>query len=156
MLICALLSVSLCGCSRLYAQPQPRCRVVTGVAVTAQRGTERLDRVYRREEKILAVLQQLRLLKTTVPADCDPERLLGDVYEVTLHHRDGSRGVYRLRCGQYLSRDGGRWYKLAQPESGALFAVLRENSSDAEETTVANVAVVCYHESNQRRCFYEQ
>lgn len=130
ILFAILITLSFSGCSGIYTQPQPQCRLVREVHVHCRRGPLTIERTYTRDENIQAVMQYLRKLEPTCRATCDPERLLGDVYEIVLERADGSRSIYRQRADRFLSENAGPWRKISVPKDPVLYDILRKTPSD--------------------------
>lgn len=118
-LICTALSFS--GCRKIQVQPPV---VVTQVQLQWDGDGEKICRIYTEEGQIRTVLDCLRLQKSRGTATVDPERLVGDVFEITICLSDGKRHIYRYRGGRYLSRDSHPW-QLVDPGHGeALYNLL--------------------------------
>ena len=114
----------LTGCEKSPdASPVPRY-----VAQVDVRGT--LQRKYTAPEKMSSVLNYLRLLEGGGSPDTDPERITGDVYEITLSLSDGTRRVYRQRANRYLSRDSHPWERIDPELASRLSPLLEALESD--------------------------
>ena len=118
-----LLVLILGGCSDVNAETPGRPRLVTGISAVYQKGAIRLERQYSDDEKMGAVLDYLRLLKTYGPAEVDPEATDGSRIQITLRFSDGSQKVYDQWADQFLRCDGGKWEQI-NPEQGQELALL--------------------------------
>lgn len=100
--------------------------VVTRVEILCIHDGEQIHRNYVEEEQIRTVLDCLRLQKSKGTAQVDPERVVGDVFEIRVGMSNGSEHIYRHRGGCYLSKDSHPW-QLVDPEQGkALYTLLWE------------------------------
>ncbi len=86
---------------------------------------------YRSPEKMEVILNYLRHLDYKGKAHTDPERIMGDRYEISVISIDGSSRIYRQRTDRYLSRDNGPW-ELIDPKIGnKLYPLLQATPSDS-------------------------
>lgn len=102
------LAIFISGCGK--SQPHPPA-VVTGVEICLQNEEGTFRREYTQDRQIRKILDQLRLQRITGAVTDDPERLVGDVYEIRVRLCDGRIHIYRYRCG-YLSKDSRPWEKV--------------------------------------------
>ena len=115
------LAAFLTGCEE---RTGPTTAVVDRVQIQCRHAGEMICRSYVEEGQIRSVLDCLRLYKTRGTAQTDPERILGDVFEIRVHLTDGSERIYRYRGGQYLSKDSHVWQKVDPEQGKALYSLL--------------------------------
>lgn len=102
--------------------------VVTKVQIRCIHNDEQICRSYTQEEEIRAVLDCLRLQRSKGTAQVDPERVMGDVFEIQIGMSDGAQHIYRHRGGQYLSKDSGPWQTVSREHGTALYELLWQRS----------------------------
>lgn len=120
------LCVFLC-CARASAQGEER--LVTQVQVRYEQGGAPLLRQYTKQDKMMAILNFLRLCKFDgMPAD-NPEDHIGSRCQILLTLAGGGSRTYYLHAERYLSKDGLPWEKVKPPDS--LLELLRALPSDA-------------------------
>lgn len=118
------------GCGTGDARPKPLTRVVTRVDIACRREQMLIHRHYTDTEKMESVLLYLRLLEPVGKPDTDPERILRDQYQITVHLSDGKKRIYRQKAHRYFSADARRW-KMIDPEQAAgLYTLMRRLPSD--------------------------
>ncbi len=105
-------------------------RVVTQVDVVCQQEDTVLQRSYTHPEKMKTILMYLRLLEPLGKADTDPERIIGDAYEIRLHFSNGQQRIYRQRANRYVSKDSQPWYRVNPDHAGVLYSILQDMPSD--------------------------
>lgn len=103
---------------------------VTQVRVVCQHKGNTMTRCYTRPYKMETVLNYLRLLKHNGQADTDPERLMGDCFEITLYYSNGQQGIYRQRANRYLSKNAHAWGKIVPEQAQLLYPMLQSMPSD--------------------------
>ena len=128
-----LLALVLCGCTPTSETEtkKPASRVVVRIEVDGLHGEEVIRRRYESQENMGAILNYLRPLRSLGPADRDPERLAGDVYEIRIWRYDGERDIYRLRSDRYLSKNCEPWQNVVQKQAQRLYPLLLELESEA-------------------------
>lgn len=104
--------------------------MVTQVRVVCRHKKNTMTRCYTQPHKMESVLNYLRLLKNRGDADTDPERLLGDRFEITLYYSDGRHRIYRQRANRYLSKDSHPWEKIDPDQAQLLYPMLQSMPSD--------------------------
>ena len=102
------LAISMGGCAKSQTLPPA---VVTGVEICLQNEEGSFCRELTQDRQFRKLLDQLRLQQITGAVTDDPERLMGDGYEIRVRLSDGGSRIYRYRCG-YLSRDSRPWEKV--------------------------------------------
>ena len=110
------------GCGK--KKPLPPA-VVTGVEICLQNEEGTFCRELTQDRQIRDLLEQLRLQRITGAVTDDPERLLGDGYEIRIRLSDGGSHIYRYRCG-YLSRDSRPWEKVDPKLGQTLYDLIWE------------------------------
>lgn len=124
LLLCGLFGI--CGCQK----EEPLAVVVEKVEVVSHHGDETLERTYTKSAKMKAILSYLRWLRPQFGADCDPERIPGDEYTITVTLSDGEQEVYQQKTNGYLRKDDGRWENI-DPEKGImLYEIISQMGSD--------------------------
>lgn len=120
------------GCAREPEKTaaKPVSRVVVRVEVDGLRGEEAVQRRYESQEKMGAILDYLRPLRSLGPAEVDPERLRGDVYEIRVWRADGEHDTYRLRSDRYLSKNCKTWQVVERRQAELLYPLLQAMESD--------------------------
>ena len=104
--------------------------VVERVDVVCVHDGETLLRTYSQSPKMTALLSYLQWLAPKHRADCDPEKLPGDIYQLTLFLSDGGKTVYRQKTNGYLQKNNGPWGNI-NPEKGVLlYTLLEQMESD--------------------------
>jgi len=122
-LFIVILILGLWGCeSREPESPA----VVTQVQIRCLHAGVQIHRSYTDPGRISAVLDCLRLQRSKGTAQVDPERVIGDVYEIRVGMSDGTEHIYRHRGGQYLSKDSGPWQIVSREQSAVLYTLLWE------------------------------
>lgn len=111
----------LSGCKRQQIMPPA---VVTRVDIRCTHDGEQIHRSYVEQGQICKVLNCLRLQRGKGTAQVDPERVVGDVYEIRVRMSDGGEHIYRHRGGKYLSKDSRPWKMVDQEQSEVLYALL--------------------------------
>ena len=127
-----LLPGILSGCRRYHASENTTIspRVVTQVDVICKREDTSILRSYTHPKKMETILVYLRLLEPLGKAETDPERILGDQYEIVLRFSDGRQRIYRQRANAYLSKDFQPWYRIDPEHAGVLYSILQDMPSD--------------------------
>lgn len=120
----AVLLFGLCGCKQT---PAPSAAVVTQVEIDCIHAGVQISRSYTDAESVSAVLDCLRLQRSKGTAQVDPERIMGDVYEIRVGMSDDTEHIYRHRGGQYLSKDSGPWQIVSREYSAELYRLLWQN-----------------------------
>ena len=92
-----LLLLGLCGCEKTKKIAPA---VVTQVQIACVHEDERFSCNYTDPERISAVLDSLRLQRSQGTAQVDPERIIGDAYEIRIILSDGTEHTYRHRSGR--------------------------------------------------------
>ena len=114
-------------CSRASAQGEEL--LVTRVDVDYKESSQSLIRHYSGQEKMMAILNFLRLCKFDgMPAD-NPEDHAGSSCQILLTLAGGGHRAYYLHDERYLSKGGRPWEKIRPP--GSLRALLLALPSDA-------------------------
>ena len=116
------LAIFMGGCGKRQPLPPP---VVTGVEICLQNEDGTFRREYVQQRQIRRILDQLRLQRITGAVTDDPERLVGDGYEIRVRLSDGTDHIYRYRCG-YLSKDSHPWEKVDPQLGQTLYGLLWE------------------------------
>lgn len=116
-----MLAAILVGCKKQEEQPPA---VVDRVQIQCRHAGEMICRSYVEEGQIRSVLDCLRLYKTRGTAQTDPERIMGDVFEIRVHLTDGTERIYRYRGGQYLSKNSHSWQRVDPEQGMALYSLL--------------------------------
>ena len=118
-----MMFLGMCGCKKTEtASPA----VVTQVQIDCVHAGVQISRSYTDPETVSAVLDRLRLQRSKGTAQVDPERVMGDVFEIRISMSDGTQHIYRHRGGQYLSKDSGPWQVVSREHGAALYALLWE------------------------------
>jgi len=102
--------------------------VVTQVQIDCVHAGVQISRNYTDAETVSAVLDCLRLQRSKGTAQVDPERIMGDVFEIRIGMSDGTQHIYRHRGGQYLSKDSGPWQVVSREHGAVLYALLWQRS----------------------------
>lgn len=97
------------------------CRVVTQVKVASTIDGQTEETIYTDSKGMESVLNYLRLVKKTKPADIDPDSFRADSYEITLYYSDGQRTTYRQLHDGFLQTDGGTWQIIETEKMELLF-----------------------------------
>lgn len=98
-------------------------RVVTQVSVAHREGDKVFQRHYSDPKKMELFLNYLRLLRPYVPAREDPEELIADSYQITLHFSDGAQKTYCQWGDSYISVGYQPWLMIP-PELGSTLGTL--------------------------------
>ncbi len=106
--------------------------MVTQVQVVCKRECGTIIRTYVQPHKVSAILNYLRLLDCGGTADRDPERLLGDSYDITLYYSDGEHRIYRQRADRFLSKNAQPWLKIDPQQGSQLHPLLQSMVSDTD------------------------
>jgi len=124
LLLCGIFGI--CGCQK----KEPLAVVVEKIEVVSHRGNETLERTYTKSVKMKAILNYLRWLRPRFGADCDPEKIPGDAYTITVTLSDGEEEIYEQKTNGYLRKDEGRWENI-DPEKGImLYEIISNMGSD--------------------------
>lgn len=134
MLICFSV-ITLSGCRKNNADPDPLCRVVTQVDIFCQHEDVQIRRHYTDTQKMEWVLLYLRLLKPRGRPETDPDSIDADIYEITLHFSDSTRRVYRQKDHRYLAKDAHPWQRIDPGQAAGLYALMRHVPSDPQKVT---------------------
>ena len=121
LLALLLIATMLTGCGR----QQELAVVVERVDVICAYSGKTLLRTYSQSPKMTVLLSYLQWLAPKHRADCDPEKLTGDVYRITLFMSDGEKAVYRQKTNGYLQKNEGPW-ECIDPEKGKQLQLLLE------------------------------
>lgn len=116
-----VLFLGLLGCEKTKTAATA---VVTQVQIDCVHAGVQISRNYTDAETVSAVLDCLRLQRSKGTAQVDPERIMGDVFEIRIGMSDGTQHIYRHRGGQYLSKDSGPWQVVSREHGAALYALL--------------------------------
>lgn len=128
LLPCLCLPVLLGGCSREERATQ--VPVVTQVEIVSIQEGTRIERCYTGQQKIVPVLNYLRMLDDQGRTDVDPERVFGDVYRIRICLSNGKEHVYWQRADRYVSRDRHAWRLVDSEQAKQLHGILQETPSD--------------------------
>lgn len=124
-----LLLLTLSGCGE-RRENTPLAVVVEKIEVVSVHEGERLTRTYTKNGKMKTILQYLRWVNPKFKADCDPERIPGDDYRITLTLSDGETEVYHQKTNGYMQKGDGRWENI-DPEKGVmLYEILSQMAGD--------------------------
>lgn len=121
ILLYLCVALFLSGCKKQEIRPPA---VVTQVQIRCIHDGAQIDRCYTEEGQIRAVLDCLRLQRSKGTAQMDPERMLGDVFVISVYMSDGQTHIYRHRGGQYLSRDSHPWQNVDPEHVETLYNLL--------------------------------
>ena len=128
LVLCLVAVLSGCSCEK----NEPLVAVVEKVEVVSHHADETLTRTYTKSSKMTAVLNYLRWLQPAYGADCDPERIPGDDYTITVTLSDGEQEIYQQKTNGYLRKNGERW-KNIDPEKGImLYEIISQMESDGD------------------------
>lgn len=132
MLIITVMVLGLTGCGKglQEASAQGATRFVVRVDVDGRHQSKRIQRSYDSQEKMVAVLNCMRLLRSLGPAESNPGMLAGNGFDVWVWYSDGDSGIYRLRAEQYLSKDSGAWQLVDPRQAQCLPPLLESMPSD--------------------------
>ena len=119
------LFLGLLGCEKTKTAAPA---VVTQVQIDCVHAGVQISRNYTDAETVSAVLDCLRLQRSKGTAQVDPERIMGDVFEIRIGMSDGTQHIYRHRGGQYLSKDSGPWQVVSREHGAALYTLLWQRS----------------------------
>ena len=125
LLLCFLLS----GCA-LRTRTVPLCQVVEKVEVVGTCGEEVVQRTYTTSEKKVAILNYLRMLHPIYRAKGDPQRQMGEEYEITVWLSGGEKTVYHQKGLAYLQKNQEPWLMIDPEKSETLYPLLLEMGSD--------------------------
>lgn len=135
-LLIGILMLLFCGCSVNAAadEPAPRLHVVTQVDIICRRADDILQWHYTQPQKMISVLNYVRLLEYRGKVDTDPEKIIGDSYKITVQLSDGRSHVYYQHAERYLSRDHHPWELIDPEQAQRLYPMLQEMPSDLADT----------------------
>ncbi len=95
-------------------------RLVTKISITDQSG---FTRHYTQPQALETILYYLRSLKNLGVPNTDPERIMGEHYQIRLEYSDGQTSIYRQRANRFLSKDSHPWQNVS-PQRAALLGPL--------------------------------
>ena len=124
-----IMTSCLAGCGKAVPT-QTACRFVVRVDVEGRTENKRLQRTYDSQEKMVAVLNCLRALRSLGPAKNDPAMLAGNGFDVRVVYSDGHSGLYRLRSERYLSKNAEPWQLVNPEQAQCLPPLLEQMPSD--------------------------
>lgn len=130
--IVLLVSIWLSGCQSRQEPTISRCTVVTGVDVECRYENYILQRSYRSEEKINAVLTYLRLLAPKPLSGADPEQIVGERYVIRLHFSSGPDQVYYQHSNRFLSAQRAPWQAVSPTKADKLHDLMLHFASDGK------------------------
>lgn len=135
MIVVTVMALYLTGCGKGYqtAPAQGASRFVVRVDVDGRHQSKRIQRSYDSQEKMVAVLNCMRLLRSLGPAKNDPGMLAGNGFDVRVWYSDGESGIYRLRSEQFLSKDSQAWQLVDPRQAQCLPPLLEAMPSDFED-----------------------
>lgn len=119
--------IALFGCQ---AQSPASPRIVASVTVNWDREGHSFTRHYTDTEKMEAVLEYLRLLKTEQPAEAVFEYPEDASYCITVSLLDGTAHTYRQQQHRFFRREQMPWQEISPAQAAQLYGVLRQNKSD--------------------------
>ena len=130
---------SLWGCSAKTSTDAPR--LVTQILVSARHEDTELFRRYTQPEKMEVILYYLRTIDPSGSAKTDPERILGDSFQINVQFSDGSEKIYRQRANQFLSCDSRPW-QTVNPQKARMLLPLLESMADDPDQPAFKVCAV--------------
>lgn len=132
IMVIAVMVLSLAGCGKTTqnTSAQTASRFVVRVDVDGRCQSKRLQRSYDSQEKMVAVLNCMRALRSLGPAKNDPGMLAGDGFDVRVLYSDGRKGLYRLRSERFLSKNAEPWQLVDPEQAQCLPPLLEQMPSD--------------------------
>lgn len=130
MLILVLLAMLLAGCTRPNDDSIRPPRLVTGIEVSYNSGSIRLQRQYTDEKKMRSLLDYLRCLDVYGTAAADIPIPDVPICRITLSFSDGTCKVYEQRDHRFLRRDDGPWHYIEPEQAQELPLLLGLMESD--------------------------
>ena len=127
-ILCFCLIMS--GCGRINPPASPLCRVVTQVDISCQKDNMVINRHYTHPKKMESVLLYLRLLKPLDKPETDPNTVVREVYQISVHFSDGQKRVYRQKAHRYISVDDKPWRTIAPEQAAQLYKLMQHYPSD--------------------------
>jgi len=108
----------------------PVVDLVTQVEIVFRQEQTTLSRRYTHPQKIQPVLHYLRLLRYKGRAQTDPEKIVGEAFDITLHYSGGGQKIYRQRANRYLSKNGHAWERIDPDHARYLRSLILAIPSD--------------------------
>lgn len=105
-------------------------RLVTMIRVSGVHQDIPLDVIYTQPQKMETLLYYLRSLEELGQAETDPERIMGDRFQITVSYSDGTRQIYRQRADRFLSRNDRPWKNVDPQKASLLYPLLMSMPAD--------------------------